>query len=112
MKRCVVPFIKLATVIFIKRNIVGVFTPTSNNHNNNKFNTTSNNNSKDITATAGVIVGENHHSDWNRFRYWLMNKLLPGIYIYICIYIVSVYILCIYIKSIYYNLVYTMCNML
>jgi hypothetical protein len=51
VKRCLVPFIRLGLIICVKRFIVGEFTEMS----------------KDEKSTQ-----------WNRFRYWLMQKLLPG----------------------------------
>ena len=51
VKRCVVPFIKLGLIILIKRNFVGEFT---------------------------AMTAQEKASQWNRFRYWLMAKLLPG----------------------------------
>lgn len=51
IKRCVVPFIKLGVIIVLKRCFVGPF----------------------------VEMGADEKSTgWNRFRYWLMLKLLPG----------------------------------
>lgn len=50
-KRCLVPFLRLAMIIAIKRLVVGRFQ---------------------------VMDYEAKQQPWNRFRYWLMNKLLPG----------------------------------
>ncbi|CAE7636081.1 unnamed protein product [Symbiodinium microadriaticum] len=51
LKRCIVPYFKLLIVIFIKRTLIGKFEPLSY---------------------------DEKQQDWNRFRYWLMAKLLPG----------------------------------
>lgn len=51
IRRCFVPPIKLLAVIAIKKFVVGKFEP---------------------------MDGEQKMLPWNRFRYWLMNKLLPG----------------------------------
>lgn len=51
VKRCVVPFIKLGLIIAVKRFVVGEFT---------------------------VMNREEKMKPWNRLRYWLMQKLLPG----------------------------------
>ena len=51
IRRCVVPFIRLALVVGIKRWIIGPFVP----------------------------MGErDKRKPWNRMRYWLMYRLLPG----------------------------------
>jgi hypothetical protein len=51
VKRCVVPFIRLFVVILIKWLIIGEF--------------------REMTLIE-------KSTPWNRFRYWLMSKLLPG----------------------------------
>lgn len=51
VRRCVVPFIRLFMIIIIKNTFVGKFT---------------------------VMNEEEKQLGWNRFRYWLMAKLLPG----------------------------------
>jgi hypothetical protein len=51
VKRCVVPFLKLGLIILIKKYFVGEFT---------------------------VMSAKDKAVPWNRFRYWLMHKLLPG----------------------------------
>ena len=51
VKRCVVPFIRLGTIILIKWTVVGEFKPMNQ-----------------VEKSTG----------WNRFRYWLISKLLPG----------------------------------
>jgi hypothetical protein len=51
IKRCVVPFLRLGLIICVKRLIVGEFTE---------------------------MAAEQKSTAWNRFRYWLMQKLLPG----------------------------------
>jgi hypothetical protein len=50
-KRCIVPIIKIIIVIIIKHMIVGKFKS---------------------------LDGVEKQSDWNKFRYWIMFKLLPG----------------------------------
>lgn len=51
VKRCVIPFLKLALILVIKWTVIGKFT---------------------------VLTEREKNTDWNRFRYWLMAKLLPG----------------------------------
>ena len=51
VRRCVVPFMRLFLVILIKWTVIGRFTP---------------------------LTAEEKEHPWNRFRYWLMSKLLPG----------------------------------
>eukprot|EP01038_Epipyxis_sp_PR26KG_P006462 gene6462-8890_t len=51
VKRCIVPFIKLFVIIVIKWSIVGKFVPMNQSEKS---------------------------TPWNRFRYWLMSRLLPG----------------------------------
>ncbi|RYG69938.1 hypothetical protein EON64_01440 [archaeon] len=51
VKRCVVPYIKLAMMILIKRLIIGRFTE---------------------------MDEQEKSRSWNRFRYWFMSKMLPG----------------------------------
>ncbi len=51
VKRCVVPPLKLLYIIAIKRVLVGKFR---------------------------IMKKEDRSSTWNKFRYWLMAKLLPG----------------------------------
>lgn len=51
IRRCIVPPLKLLTVIIVKRVLIGKFVPMN---------------------TAEKL------KPWNRFRYWLMSKLLPG----------------------------------
>ena len=51
VRRCVVPFIRLALIIVIKWAVIGKFQP--------------------------MTAAEKEYP-WNRFRYWLMSKLLPG----------------------------------
>lgn len=50
VNRAIMPFINLFLVILIKRNIIGKFKP--------------------MSSEEGI-------QPWNRFRYWLMNKILP-----------------------------------
>lgn len=51
VKRCIVPYMRLAMIIVIKWTVIGKFT--------------------EMDEVAKL-------QPWNRFRYWLMSKLLPG----------------------------------
>jgi acyl-CoA synthetase (AMP-forming)/AMP-acid ligase II/acetyltransferase-like isoleucine patch superfamily enzyme/acyl carrier protein len=51
LNRCVVPYVRLSFAIFFKWTIIGKFTPMS---------------------------PEEKAKPWNKFRYWLMQRLLPG----------------------------------
>ena len=51
IRRCLIPPLKLLTVVLIKKLIIGKFEP---------------------------MEFEEKKKPWNRFRYWLMSKLLPG----------------------------------